>query len=320
MESLRPGQRVLLESLAWLASTEGTALYLVGGAVRDACARRTPKHLDVAIEGVDPGQVARRIAATWLDRVVQVQTWPDTRTARLDVPGLGHLDLVGCRKEFYPTPGARPVTEAGSLLDDLRRRDFTVNAIALRLDWPLEASQLQDPFGGRADLAWKCLRSVHSGSYREDPARVIRAARLASRLGLSLAAGELAAAAEGDLQLLADPRYSAHWQAIFSEFQPGDVFLQLRRWALRLPWPFAVSRVGPLLRADARRLVYGVSRTVYLALWVRCQPARLAEQQLRAWGIPQAAVRLASQEVPRFYRGQERDFWHCLNPGRAAPC
>ena len=96
------------------------------------------------------------------------------------------LDLASARREVYPEPGENPLVSFGALADDLARRDFTINAMALLLT-PAEA-RLLDPHGGRADLARRLLRLLHGASLRDDPTRIVRAARYAARLGFRLAA------------------------------------------------------------------------------------------------------------------------------------
>jgi len=92
------------------------------------------------------------------------------------------LDLITARRETYPLPGALPVVTPGTLDDDLRRRDFTINAIALPLD-PATAGRPYDPLGGRVDLDAGIVRVLHDDSFRDDPTRLLRAIRYAGRLG-----------------------------------------------------------------------------------------------------------------------------------------
>src|SRR5690606_25329122 len=96
----------------------------------------------------------------------------------------GHeVDLAGARRETYPEPGALPVVEpADSIEQDLARRDFTINAMALSLDDPAEPI---DPHGGAADLDAGLLRVLHPGSFADDPTRALRAARYAARFGFA---------------------------------------------------------------------------------------------------------------------------------------
>ncbi|MCT0223923.1 CCA tRNA nucleotidyltransferase [Synechococcus sp. CS-1328] len=104
------------------------------------------------------------------------------------------LDLASARRESYPVPGENPRVRYGSLDDDLARRDFTINAMALLLvpcrgdpACPPDVSCLLDPHGGQRDLALRQLRFLHAASVRDDPTRVLRGARYVARLGFTLA-------------------------------------------------------------------------------------------------------------------------------------
>ncbi len=104
-------------------------------------------------------------------------------------PELGSLwiDIATARTEFYPYPAANPEVEASSIRQDLYRRDFTINALAIRLTQP-HAGELLDFFGGLLDLEAKLVRVLHANSFIEDPTRIYRAVRFAVRLGFQLEA------------------------------------------------------------------------------------------------------------------------------------
>ena len=118
-----------------------------------------------------------------------------TAELELELPpecgGIWLLDVASARQESYPQPGVNPVVSPGSLEQDLARRDFTVNAMALVLNPSGEGGgaelELLDPFGGQADLARRQLRFLHPQSLRDDPTRLLRAARYAARLAFELA-------------------------------------------------------------------------------------------------------------------------------------
>jgi tRNA nucleotidyltransferase (CCA-adding enzyme) len=155
---------------------------LVGGAVRDALIGVTHgADVDLVVEG-DAIALARVIGRDLGGRVVAHDRFG---TARLEFAHGRHVDMVGCRRETYPAPGALPVVVPGSLDDDLGRRDFTVNAMAYRLSGP-DAGTLVDPHGGRGDLEAARIRLIRHGAFAEDPSRVIRALRYAARLGFRM--------------------------------------------------------------------------------------------------------------------------------------
>lgn len=156
-----------------LNAADGTPLYLVGGAVRDLMLGRGRTDLDIAVEG-DAGQVAARLGG-------EVTTHDRFSTAKVRLGG-AEIDLASTRAETYETPGALPDVRPASIDEDLERRDFTVNAMALPLG--REHGGLLDPFGGREDLAEGVLRVLHDRSFVDDPTRALRGARYAARFGL----------------------------------------------------------------------------------------------------------------------------------------
>jgi tRNA nucleotidyltransferase (CCA-adding enzyme) len=105
------------------------------------------------------------------------------------------VDLAATRRERYEAPGALPLVEAAPLSDDLRRRDFTINAMAVTLTGD-ELGRLHDPHGGRADLEARLVRILHPASFVDDPTRLLRAVRYEARLGFSIEEDTKAAALE----------------------------------------------------------------------------------------------------------------------------
>ncbi len=164
---------------------------VVGGVVRDALLGRRHLHdLDLVVEG-DAIALARAVA----HRLgAPMAAHPRFGTAVLELPhGDGHVDFISARRERYPRPGALPVVEPGSLDDDLGRRDFTINAMAVGITGG-RAGSLVDPYGGAADLAAGLVRNLRADAFVEDPSRIVRAARYAGRLGFAVESGTRAAA------------------------------------------------------------------------------------------------------------------------------
>jgi tRNA nucleotidyltransferase (CCA-adding enzyme) len=163
---------------------------LVGGAVRDALLGvDQSEDIDLVVEG-DALALAERLGHVLNVRVISHGRFG---TAVLELPHERWIDLAMARRERYTHPGALPVVEPGTLVDDLARRDFTVNAMAYRLTGP-QAGELVDPLEGRADLEAGVLRALRHDSFVEDPTRLLRAVRYAARLGFSLDAETEAAA------------------------------------------------------------------------------------------------------------------------------
>ena len=166
------------------AFAPGDGVHLVGGAVRDLLLERPWRELDVVVEG-DVDAAAARLGG-------QVAAHERFGTARVTV-GDCAFDLVRARAESYAHPGALPDVRPGTLEDDLRRRDVTVNAMALRLDGTLAAVE-----GAVEDLEAGLLRVLHDASFVDDPTRVWRVARYAARLGFAVEPRTRALAAAAD--------------------------------------------------------------------------------------------------------------------------
>ena len=170
-----PGMAMLLPALEGLPPA-----YLVGGAVRDLLRGGTPLDLDVAVEG-DGGEAGRTIAER-LDG--SVEGYDRFGTATVTAPGL-RVDVAGTRRETYAAPGMLPEVEHAALDEDLRRRDFTVNAMALGLS-PGAIGELHDPLGGQGDLEERVIRILHDRSFVDDPTRLLRALRYEARLDAAM--------------------------------------------------------------------------------------------------------------------------------------
>ncbi len=198
--SLAPQLWKLLTTASQEAEKRGWHLYLVGGAVRDLLLANTAgnlmiKDIDLVVDGFHKS--ADVGAGVELAKALQ-QLYP---TARLEIHGafqtaalLWHkdpqldslwVDIATARTEFYPYPAANPEVEASSIRQDLYRRDFTINALALRLTSP-RAGELLDFFGGLLDLQAKQIRVLHANSFIEDPTRIYRGVRFAVRFGFEI--------------------------------------------------------------------------------------------------------------------------------------
>jgi tRNA nucleotidyltransferase (CCA-adding enzyme) len=152
--------------------------YLVGGWVRDLLRSELPERgPDLTVEG-DAPLVARALA----DRLGgEVREFERFRTAIVRI-GDVEVDLVTSRRETYDEPGALPRVEAAPLREDLARRDFAVNAMAIGLKGD-DLGHLYDPHGGLSDLDASVLRVLHERSFADDPTRLLRGARFEARLG-----------------------------------------------------------------------------------------------------------------------------------------
>jgi tRNA nucleotidyltransferase (CCA-adding enzyme) len=169
-----------LQKAVRLAEGRSEALYLVGGSVRDLLLERPEVDLDIAVEG-DAVVLAQELAAATGGQIV---VHPSFGTASVTGRSF-RLDLAQTRAETYPHPGSLPVVRPASLEEDLARRDFTVNAMALKLTTP-GAGRLVDPFSGRRDLEQRIIRVLHEASFRDDATRMLRAVRYEERLSFQI--------------------------------------------------------------------------------------------------------------------------------------
>ena len=233
-----------------LAAAHGARAFAVGGLVRDALARarRPTRHdLDVVVEGDAPrrraraGRRARRHAG-------RARALPHRVGRRCPIGR--RVDVVTARSERYERPGALPRVLPAPIAQDLRRRDFTVNAMAVELG--SGAFGLLDPLGGGADLARRRLRVLHPLSFVEDPTRIFRAARYAARLGFALDALERARPGAGAVAWRRIPRCRRRGSSAELERDP-------RATPRRAPRSPGSARAGafrlldPRLPAHARR-------------------------------------------------------------------
>ena len=173
-------QRSALDLVREVARARATMLFLVGGAVRDLTSGSPVRDLDVVVQG---NALKMKKDFERAGAVIEGENDPG-QALYLSFPGSVRMEVGSTLAATYPKPG-KPVLKAASLLDDLRRRDFTANAMALSLN---EGSYglLMDPLNGVADIENRELRLASNYGFIEEPARMIRAARLMARLGWTM--------------------------------------------------------------------------------------------------------------------------------------
>ena len=169
--------RSLLLEMPDAAARSGARAYLVGGAVRDLLLGLTPAELDLAVSGPGEDPVGSLVGA--LGGVAS--SGSEFGTARVEAAGV-EFDVARTRRETCARPGALPtVTFTHSIDDDLPRRDFTINAMAVSLNGG-DFGDLLDPLDGQRDLQARLVRILHPRSFEDDPTRILRAVRYAGRL------------------------------------------------------------------------------------------------------------------------------------------
>ena len=277
LERLRetPGAGELFDALE-----DVPGVWVVGGAVRDALLGRDPRDLDLVVEG-DAAEVARRLGEEPL-----LHERFGTATAN------GVVNLAAARRERYEQPGALPEVELGApIAEDLARRDFTVNAIAVRL----ADGELQAVPGALEDLAARRLRVLHDGSFLDDPTRLLRLVRYAARLRFQIeqVTRELAFAAveDGALATVTPSRLGNELRLLLEEPQPAAV-CGLEAFGIG-PRMLPGFNVDPDLVERAQRLTPADGRPDLVALAATCLDA----------SAPDLARRLDACEFP----ARERD-------------
>ncbi len=182
----------LLEHAAGLASEAGLELFVVGGCARDWALGRPSADIDFLLSG-EALPVVLGLEKAYGGRH---EKFGPFLTIRFFSAEGRRLDFARFRKEIYSRPAALPRVEpAVSAAEDLKRRDFACNAMALRLNGP-EAMTLLDPYGGLGDIKSGLVRVLHEKSFSDDPTRVFRAARFAGRFGWRLEAATMDLAME----------------------------------------------------------------------------------------------------------------------------
>ena len=174
---LSPAQRSALTLIRDAARAQGMTSFLTGGAVRDLTSGHPVRDFDVTVQG-DALKLRENLE---LSGAVYWGSHAPTQSLYLRFPGSVRVEVASARKETFPKP-AHPTYEWTSILEDLRRRDFTVNAMALSLN-ENSYGLLMDPTNGVADLEMRTLRLVSNYGFLEDPIRLLRAVRLSTRLG-----------------------------------------------------------------------------------------------------------------------------------------
>jgi tRNA nucleotidyltransferase (CCA-adding enzyme) len=220
------------------AAAPGVAV--VGGFTRDTLVGRRPREVDVVVEG-DAAAFAKKLGGT-------LTTHPAFGTAQATRDGWT-VDVAAARSERYPAPGALPLVEPAPLRDDLLRRDFTVNAIAVTLvDGGMVAAPhaLEDLVAGR-------LRVLHEASFTDDPTRILRLARYAQRTGFSVEAGTAELASQATLATVSGARIGAELALILRERDPLGVLEGLQAKLPIVVERALVARALALAPADADR-------------------------------------------------------------------
>ena len=244
LEKALPACRLaLLRQIIELSRQEHQALYVVGGFVRDLLLNIPSQDFDIVVEG-DAIHLAHLLADKFGGKVTahrrfgtakwQIKEIHESLKAHLgcsagDFSNLPEtLDMISARTEFYDRPTALPIVENSSIKQDLHRRDFTINTLALRLDGS-HFGELQDYWGGLNDLKKKQVKVLHSLSFVDDPTRMLRAVRFEQRFGFNIEERtlQLMQEARENLKQISGDRIRHEFNLIFQEADPPKVLKRL---------------------------------------------------------------------------------------------
>jgi len=293
----------LLSRVAHVAASRGTAIHLVGGPVRDLLLEREWADVDLVVDG-DARALAEAVLKNSDGDDLDLVSHDRFGTVRIEASD-AHIDLAQLRSETYDHPGALPDVEVGSLTQDMRRRDFSINALICAIDAvnPAKPMPIVDLEGGLEDLRQRRLRILHSRSFHDDPTRVWRAARFAVRLGFSLDRKSRNvlrdALRDGAFGAVSGERWRRELQLTFEEARRGvhvgHVLRALSDWHV-----LSALEPGLLLGSDRmvplRRLSRAIARPEWaaprsrpwvagLSIWLAPLPAALRRRTLERFSI-----------------------------------
>ena len=170
--------KILLKTLQEIGEIGGANVYLVGGSVRDLILKRKTNDIDIVVEG-DAIKVAETVKTHW-NGEIQIHHQFGTATVTTANATYPKIDFVTARCETYEKPATLPKVEPGTITDDLMRRDFSINALAMRINSG-DFGSIIDITGGIEDIKTGTIKVLHGHSYFDDPTRIFRAFRYAGR-------------------------------------------------------------------------------------------------------------------------------------------
>jgi len=275
----------LVKDISEQAAKQGQRVYLVGGVVRDLLLGYPNFDLDLVVEG-DAVKLAQQVAETSQAKLLAHHRFG---TAKLGYENFT-LDLATARKETYAKPGALPAVTPGTLKDDLIRRDFSINAMAISLA-ANDYGELVDPYQGKNDLEHCLIRILHPESFSDDATRILRAVRYEQRLCFVLET-ETAQLLKRDIPMLdtiSGDRIRHELELIFKEKQPEFVINRLGALGV-------LQGISPFLKGDgwivekfdkARRLKKPTQLpSLYFCLFIYSSSETDVEQFLARLNIP----------------------------------
>jgi tRNA nucleotidyltransferase (CCA-adding enzyme) len=308
---LDSGRLISRRQLHWLRQVAGQAgdlgmpLFLVGGPVRDLLLERPVRDFDLVVEG-DATTLGRKLARA-IGGSITVHKNFLTATWSVQDPeaAIQSLDLITARSETYQHPGDLPKVTPSTINDDLQRRDFTINAMAVRLD-ENHHGEFLDPLGGRTDLERKSIRVLHPRSFLDDPTRMLRAVRYADRYGFEIEPDTLKLIdeeARSVLSRLSGERLRHEFDLIFEEANPSVSLTRLGSLDLLNPIHPALASAEnelPSLKEPATELgafpsadILSIRQMLGWACWLVALPSTGIDSIAERLAFPAALTRAA---------------------------
>ena len=213
-DNIPPKLLKIIKHIAAAADIYDYKVYMVGGIVRDLLLGYPSEDIDIVVDG-DAIEFAEFLAKKWGGRVTSHKKFG---TAKWKLENGVNIDLATARREYYDYPAALPTVERSSLKEDLYRRDFTINAMAIKLS-NLNYGVLIDHFHGYRDLQQGKIRILYNLSFVEDPTRILRAVRFEQRFGFAMDSQtlELAQNSVELIESVSNPRIANELKILFRE-------------------------------------------------------------------------------------------------------
>ena len=281
--------RLLLE-VGQEADIQGVPAFLVGGMVRDLILGRQSRDVDIVVEG-NGIQFAMQLGDRWRDRHVKVLAHKKFGTAVIEFSNGFRMDVVTARRESYARPGALPDVVPGLIADDLFRRDFTINAIAVVLN-KADFGLIHDDFDGCEDIRKKLVRVMHYRSFIDDPTRILRAVRYEKRFGFKFEPRTLSifkeSLEENAFRAITSVRYFGEFKRILQEDDPCQV---LRRLSSLDGLRFFVydARTEAAFRSVLKSGIHGEDRWIRLfVVLIASLDIASAEELMTSFNMPRA--------------------------------
>jgi tRNA nucleotidyltransferase (CCA-adding enzyme) len=238
-----PVQEAFVRVIVQHAQTSSLSAFLVGGIVRDALLQRQNQDMDFVIEG-DAIGLARQLAKQYGGKVTifapfgTAKWYLDESCAMRLGMTLAELpqrvDFAMARRESYPQPAMLPIVQPSTIHDDLRRRDFSINALAMQISPLAQFGTILDPFNGINDLRDGLIRVLHDMSFQDDPTRLLRAVRFVVRFGFALETHtqELLRRDLTFLERVTGERIRNEFDAFWRETTPQAHVKQVHEWGI----------------------------------------------------------------------------------------